>query len=242
MSALFESLGHAMTSGGMLRLWRRHDLALGLDVYEVKLDDEYLMTSLLPDSEIALSRLGLGAVTTPPPWDVVVGGLGLGHTAVAALEEDRVGSLIVVEVVGELIAWHRERLVPCADTILSDPRARLIEGDFFALSRGGGYDHQQPGRQFDAILVDIDHTPEHHLDPDHGDFYSVPGLTALSGHLRPGGAFSLWSDGLPLAEVTALLCEVFSQVDATVVTFDNIVTGGQSSATIYVALNPVQGR
>ena len=65
MSALFEELDYRPTSIGALSLRRRRDLKLGVDVYEIKLGDEFLMSSLFTASEIALARRlgdGPGAV------------------------------------------------------------------------------------------------------------------------------------------------------------------------------------
>lgn len=238
LSRMFEALGHADTPGGTIRLWRRHDPGLDLDVYEVKLGDEYLMTSLLPDSEIALATVGLGEVPGDGPLDVVVGGLGLGFTAHAVLEDPRVSSLVVVEFTQAVIDWHEQELVPGAAELMADPRARLVQGDFFAMAQGedggDGLDPLHPGRRFHAVLVDIDHTPVHQLDDLHGHFYTPSGLTRLADRLHPGGVFGLWSDGPPLDHFTGTMREVFDDVDARVVTFANVVTRGTSSATIYV--------
>ena len=45
-----------------------------VDVYEVKLGDEFLMSSLFPVAEIELARLGLAACAGDE-LDVLVGGL-----------------------------------------------------------------------------------------------------------------------------------------------------------------------
>ena len=55
------------------------------------------MSSLFTEAEIQLAKLGLDGLEGDE-LDVVVGGLGLGYTALAALENPRVRSLIVVEV------------------------------------------------------------------------------------------------------------------------------------------------
>ncbi len=231
----FESLGAAESAGGMLRLWRRWDARLGLDVYEVKLGDEYLMTSLFPDSEIALTRLGLDRLDDPGPIDVCVGGLGLGFTALEVLADDRVAELVVVEYVAPLIDWHREGLVPASAPLVGDPRTRLVHADFFAAATSAdGLDPALPGRTWDALLVDIDHTPTHHLDDGRDDFYTPAGMAKVARNVRPGGVFALWSDGLPLDEFTASMATAFDDVVAEVVTFDNVLTGGTSHATIYL--------
>jgi hypothetical protein len=77
MSLLFEELDYRPTPIGALSLRRRRELSLGVDVFEIKLGDEYLMSSLFTVSEIALARLGL-AKLSGTDLDVVVGGLGLG--------------------------------------------------------------------------------------------------------------------------------------------------------------------
>lgn len=84
MGARFEELAWRETPIGAISLRRRRDPALQVEVYEVKLDDEYLMSSLFPVAEIELARLGLAEVAGDS-LDVVVGGLGLGYTACAAL-------------------------------------------------------------------------------------------------------------------------------------------------------------
>ena len=86
MSADFAELDFRQTPLGELTLRRRRVAALdGLEVFEVKLGDAFLMSSLFHEVEVALADLGLAALD-PGPSDVVVGGLGLGYTAVAALK------------------------------------------------------------------------------------------------------------------------------------------------------------
>lgn len=235
----FEALGHAETPGGVLRLWRRFDVALDTDVYEVKLGDEYLMTSLFPQTEIALAELALDRLDGDGLLDVVVGGLGLGFTAMRVLEDDRVGALVVVEFTQAVIDWQVEGLLPGADELTGDARTRLVQGDFFTMAESeDGLDPDQPGRRWDAIVVDIDHTPEHHLDQAPRSLYTTPGLERLATHLVPGGVFALWSDGLPIDDFTAVLGEVFLDAEARVVTFDNVLTGTPSHATIYLGTTP----
>jgi spermidine synthase len=96
MSRLFEELDYTPTPLGALSLRRRWEPKAGVDVYEVKLGDDFLMSSLFTASEVALAHLGLAALSGDG-LQVVVGGLGLGYTAQAALEHSAVASLLVVE-------------------------------------------------------------------------------------------------------------------------------------------------
>jgi spermidine synthase len=238
MSLRFEELAWQETPMGEISLRRRLDPVLNKQVYEVKLGDEFLMSSLFTVAEIELARLGL-AELAGDELDVVVGGLGLAYTAQAVLEDQRVRSLIVVDALDEVIAWHRRGLLPFAAGLTTDPRTRLLHGDFFGLTADpGGYDPDQPGRRFHAVLLDIDHSPEHLLHPRHAAFYTADGLRRLAGHLHPGGVFGLWSNDPPDDAFTALLGEVFATARAEVVAFDNPLQRRTSTNTIYLARNP----
>ena len=235
MSKRFEELDWRETPIGAISLRRRIEPSLQVEIFEVKLDDEYLMSSLFTVAEIELARLGLAAVDGAD-LDVVVGGLGLGYTGRAVLDDARVRSLLVVELLDAVIDWHRDGLLPLATELVSDPRTRLISGDFFAMAESAaGFDEEQPGRVFDAILLDIDHAPDHVLDEGHAAFYGTASLSLLRNHLRPGGVFALWSDNPPDDRFTAALAEVFGSAEAHVVSFANPLRGGSSSNTVYVA-------
>ena len=111
MSALFKELDYRETPIGALSLRRRRELSLGVDVFEIKLGDEFLMSSLFTASEIELAKLGL-AELSEAGLEVVVGGLGLGYTAQAVLEHAPVGALLVVDALEAVIDWHRDGLLP----------------------------------------------------------------------------------------------------------------------------------
>jgi spermidine synthase len=234
VSARFEELGFAPTPIGEVSLRRRFDLQTQQDVFEVKLGDDFLMSSMFNVAEIALSRLGLARVEGDA-LDVVVGGLGLGYTAEAALEDSRVASLRVVELLEPVIEWHERGLVPVGPVLTADARCQFVCGDFFAMSRGDGYDPEQPGRLFDAVLLDIDHSPEHLLDDGSEGFYGPGGTAEMARHLRPGGVYALWSNDPPDAVYVGILEGVFDDVEAHVITFPNPLQGNEATATVYVA-------
>jgi spermidine synthase len=240
MSLLFEELDWRPTSIGTLSLRRRKDLVSGVDIYEIKLGEEFLMSSLFTVAEIALARLALAA-TSVDALDVVVGGLGLGYTANAVLEDDRVRSLAVVEALPTIVDWHRQRLLPLGAQLTDDPRCRFVEGDFFALLRSPDepLDPENAGRLLHAIVVDIDHSPRRLLSPRNADFYSPAGLRQLAARLHPGGVFALWSDDPPDEEFLTAQREVFTSVAAHVIRFDNPLRDHEASNTVYVATTDI---
>ncbi|MBA2772952.1 MAG: spermidine synthase [Nocardioidaceae bacterium] len=238
MRVRLEELDWRQTPLGAISLRRRRDAASGQDVYEVKLDDDYLMSSLFTVAEVEVARLALAGLPGAD-LDVAVGGLGLGYTAQAVLEDRRVGSLLVVEALGEVIEWHRSMLVPAAATLTSDPRCQLVHADFFAMVSGiPGLDPKTPGRRFHAVIVDIDHSPRHLLHPSHAGFYTAAGTLRLARHLHPGGTFALWSNDPPDVDYQRVLAEVLLDVRAEVVTFPNPLQGRQATNTVYLATVP----
>ena len=232
---LFQELDYRDTPIGGLSLRRRRELRLGVDVFEIKLGDEFLMSSLFTASEIALADLGLAGLTGPA-LNVVVGGLGLGYTAKAVLAHGNVASLIVVDALEAVIDWHRQGLVPLGAELSNDPRCRFVHGDFFKLAASAtGFDPDAPGRQFDAVLVDIDHSPEALLDAGNAAFYGEAGLKRLTAHLKTGGVFGLWSNDLPDPAFTARLASVFADARAELVTFHNPLQDRPFTQTVYLA-------
>ena len=244
----FEELAWRATPIGEISLRRRLDPLVGVEVYEVKIDDEFLMSSLFTVAEVELARLGLAAARGDR-LDVVVGGLGLGYTARAALEDPRVRSLLVVEALDEVIAWHERGLLPFAAPLTTDPRSRLVEADFFAMAAAAeGFDPARPGGGSTRSCSTSTTAPGTCCAPANAALYTPAGLRRLARHLRAGGVFALWSDDPPDAAFEAALAEVFATAASHVVPFANPITGGESANTVYVATprrrleNPVQQR
>lgn len=236
MSRLFEELDYRQTPIGPLSLRRRRDLSSGDDIFEIKLGDDFLMSSQFTASEIALARLGVAEACFEEPLDVVVGGLGLGYTAVEVLGYDNVASLLVVDALEAVIDWHSSKLLPLGESLTADTRCRFVHGDFFKLSDSTtGFDADHPKRRFHAILLDIDHSPDALLNPAHAPFYQPEGLTRLATHLHPDGIFALWSNELPDDSFTARLAGVFSSARAETVTFPNPLQGNDFTQTVYLA-------
>jgi len=227
----YDELGYATTPLGEISLRRRFDRLTQRWVHEVRLGDEYLMSSQFNATELALARLGL-AEADGEELDVLVAGLGLGFTAHEALKDPRTKRLVVVELVGAVIDWHVRQLVPDTSGLAADPRCELVEADFFAMMRSG----ECP--PVDVLLVDIDHSPDVLLAEAHGDFYSASGVRSAAAALSDQGVFALWSDDPPQDGLLDHLRTGFAHARAEVVSFDNPITLGTSACTVYVASRP----
>ncbi|PRD42630.1 spermidine synthase [Phyllobacterium phragmitis] len=236
MSPLFAELDYQVTPFGTLVLRRRRDLTTGDDIYEIKLNDEFLMSSKFTASEQVLGRVALEGL---PGNDlrIAVGGLGLGYTAVAALENPKVGSMLVIDALGPVIEWHQSGLLPLGKVLAADKRCRLVHGDFFAMaaSPAAGFDPLNPGSRFDAILLDIDHSPHEVLKPSNAALYTFEGLKKLGEQLRPGGVFALWSNNQEDAAFTAVLEAAFGEARAEAVVFENPLQGREARQCVYLA-------
>jgi len=206
MAAGLQILAYEDTPLGPLCLRRRLTLAEPqIWVTEVTLNHAFLMSSLHTDSERALA-------TFPLQWlarrglRILVGGLGLGSTAAAALENERVGEVEVVEFLPQVIGWLREGLTPLAATLGCDSRLRLTVGDVYQRLLA-----DPDGERFDAILIDVDHSPTDTLTGVGNEFYTTSGLRRAAVHLVADGVLGLWSyeaDCLLLQSMREVFAEV----------------------------------
>lgn len=241
MSLLFSELDYRPTPMGVLSLRKRRELTLGIDVYEIKLGDEFLMSSLFVEAEKELSRRAIAKLDpeTADGFDIVVGGLGLGYTAKAALDAAGVSRLTIVEALPEVVEWHQESLLPLGKELCADERCRFVVDDFFRGVRENpaGLDPDRPQSRHHAILVDIDHSPDNFLSEAHRDFYTEAGLGDLKKHLLPGGLFALWSTACPNSDFEGCLRRVFTDVSSEIVSFRHPVFDREDTNTIYFAHN-----
>lgn len=229
MAGGYEELATAASAVGFLVLRRRWHASLGVEpVYEITVDDNLLMSSRVDASERALAAVALAAVEREA-FDVVVGGLGLGRTVEAVLDDPRVRRVVVLELVPEVVGWHREGLIPWGRDLLRDSRVEVRVCDFFATVAGGGVG------PCGAILIDIDHAPDSWLAPGHASFYGAGALARVAASLEPGGVLGVWSAGEEQASFRAALAAVFAHVSTERVVAFNPALGEDQVDSIYVA-------
>ncbi len=164
-------------------LWRRGG------EFSIRFGREEVMNSRLHGSEDALAEIACGRIARRRHPRVLIGGLGLGFTAAAALRELGPGAKVAVaELVPAVIAWNRGILADVAGRPLEDKRASVREGDVGDIMRGAT-------AAYDAILLDVDNGPEGLLRSSNHGLYTEPGLAAAVNALRPKGIFGVWSVG-----------------------------------------------
>lgn len=242
MQPIFEEIDFQQTPLGDISLRRRSEPRLdNVIIYEVKLNEEFLMSSLFTEAEVQLSILGLKEIqnTFSPDekLNIVVGGLGLGYTAAKVLENSAVASLDVIEYMQPVIDWHKQKLVPLGEVLVNDARCKLTHADFYELAKrkNSGFDSVQPNQLTHAVLLDIDHSPSHLLNENNTSFYTQEGLEHLASKLYSKGIFGLWSNELPDQAFMELLDSVFESTHAHIIKFPNPYTNAESANTVYLS-------
>lgn len=231
-----EILAYEDSPLGPLCLRRRALLsAPGTVVTEVTLNHEFLMSSYNTDSERALARVAL-EMHEGRELSVLIGGLGLGYTAHAALASDRVAEVEVVEFLPQVIDWLERDLVPLSATLKADPRFRTVRGDVYARMAADPAETGDPdsAATFDLILIDVDHAPDDQLNQANDFFYSREGLNRARRHLGPGGILGVWSyaESSPFADA---LHDTFDEVRIAPVTFWNELVEEESTDWLFFA-------
>ena len=241
MEPVFEEIDFQQTPHGDISLRRRSEPRLdNVIIYEVKLNEEFLMSSLFTEAEIQLTHLALTELVNHSRFDaldVVIGGLGLGYTAAAALEYSSVTSINIIDVMQPVIEWHQKSLVPLGHTITNDSRCTVTHANFYheASSESAGLLASAQDKLAHAVLLDIDHSPSHLLNEENNVFYSVNGLQNLANKIHPGGIFGLWSNEPPDDAFISLLSSVFEKAWSQIISFPNPYTLENSENTIYLA-------
>lgn len=177
----WQELGRAKVPHGDLVLSRRGE------EFAIRLRGAELMNSRMHQSEDQLATRGCAGFAARSGVRVLIGGLGMGFTARAALDVLAPDARVVIaELLPEVIEWNRGVLAHLAGNPLADPRVEVVKGDVGAVigrSRGA----------FNAILLDVDNGPDAFTAPGNASLYSVGGLERARRALAPAGRFGVWS-------------------------------------------------
>ena len=223
-----EILAYEKTPLGDLCLRRRELLsAPGTVITEITLDHQLLMSSYNTLSERALADEPL-ARHPGQDLSVLVGGLGLGYTAAAVLQSERVGRVDVIELFPAVVGFLQQGLVPLSPELLADSRFGVREGDVYATLR------EQSDERWDLVLIDVDHAPDDHLGAGNESFYTESGLAQAKHHLAPGGILAVWSyaENSPFADA---LRASFTVVEIVPVTYLNELVEEEHTDWLFLA-------
>ena len=217
-----ELLATAQVPGGAeLRLFRRDR------DYMIVLDRNELMNSRMSGSEEALATLTWEQLRNRTNPRLLIGGYGMGFTLRAALAVlPAKASVVVAELVPEIIEWARGPMAALTAGCLDDPRVTVVEQDVaevIAAACGA----------FDAILLDVDNGPDGLTRAENDGLYSENGLAAARSALVKGGILAVWSAGDDRAFTRRLSSNGFTPNPAKVRARSN---GKGAQHTIWLAL------
>lgn len=148
-----------------------------------------LMNSRLHGSEDALAELTCSRIKRKSGLRILIGGLGMGYTLAAALEQSEPDTLIAVsELIPAVVRWNREHLRHLAGMPLDDPRVSVEEEDVAETI-------SKRKSAWDAILLDVDNGPDGLTRKANDRLYGRSGLKTSFSALRPGGILAVWSSG-----------------------------------------------
>jgi spermidine synthase len=178
----FNRVGETRAPDGTVLTLFEHD-----GDYTIRVNGIELMSTRRHRSEERLAEVVCEPLRNSPAPRVLVGGLGLGFTARAALSilpgDARV---VVAELLPDVVAWNRNPEYPLAHDVLADPRLDLRVADVSAVLGN------EPNG-FDAIMLDVDNGAGAMILRTNERLYDDAGIEIASAALRPGGRLAYWS-------------------------------------------------
>ena len=177
-----ELLASTVTPDGL-----RMTLSLHAGDHYIDVEGQALMSTRAPGSERALAELAARELVGRARPRVLIGGMGMGFTLGAALDElPRGATVVVVEYFETIVDWNRKFGFEGAVDRLADPRVVVEVTDVVDYLRNV----RQP---FDAILLDVDNGPDAWTMESNDRLYDRPGLRRIQQALTPGGLLGVWS-------------------------------------------------
>jgi spermidine synthase len=178
--------------------------------FAIRVDGQVLMNSESHGSEEKLATHGCAGLRAKPRARVLIGGLGMGFTARAALDELRPDARVdVAEIAGAVVKWNRDIIGHLAGTPLRDRRLRVMEIDVAAAIASAA-------DRYDAILLDVDNGPDFLIHDANARIYRADLLDAAARRLAPGGTLALWCQG-PAPELAQALRDIGGHVEGQVI-------------------------
>jgi len=176
------------TPDGFLELRQRN----GSD-FLITIDGRVLMNSWASQSEVLLSKLACKLLNSKKAPRVLIGGLGMGCTLKAALDElPGDARVVVAELNPVVVRWCYGPVAALTGGAVNDPRVTIEIADVASLIRNSAMNGGD--NRFDAIILDLYEGP-FEAARERGDYLYGETALAMSGSaLMPGGVFAVWSE------------------------------------------------
>ena len=184
----WQTLDSGDTADGLFELRQRN----GAD-FLITLNGRVLMNSHASRSEVLLSKLACNCMNTIKNPRVLIGGLGLGCTLKAALDELPGNARVVVAELNPIVVrWCHGHAASLTGGAVNDPRVTIVIADVASIIRSSAL--KSGDRRFDAIILDLYEGP-FEAAKKRGDYlYGDTALEMSGSALMPGGVFAVWSE------------------------------------------------
>ena len=175
------TLASSRTPDGALLLLQEHD-----GQHYLKIDGVPLMSTIASSSEQQMAEIACNPQHANP--HVLIGGLGFGFTLRRVLGLVKPGARVkVAELLPDIVTWNREFLTGINGQLLDDPRVSIELRDVYDMISQCGKD------RFDAILLDVDNSPDPLVQKGNARRYAKRGLELVKSALHPQGRVVFWS-------------------------------------------------
>ena len=180
----WQTIDSLETPEGRLELRRR-----GKDSFLITIGGRVLMTSAAHRSESALAHRACQPIASRPRPHLLLGGLGMGYTLRAALDElPKKARVTVVELNRAVVAWCRGPLEGLSNKGLADARVTTVVDDVSRVIT-----RARPA-SFDAIVLDLYEGPHHATNRADDPLYGAAALERAEAALCAGGVLAIWSE------------------------------------------------
>jgi len=197
--------------------------------FSIRTAETELMNSRRFGSEVSLAEYTCSRIKRKSGRRLLIGGIGMGYTLAAALEQSKPDTLITVsELIPAVVRWNRVHLGHLAEMPLDDHRVFVEEEDVAETIR-------KRKSAWDAILLDVDNGPYGLTQKANDRLYGISGLKKSFSALRPEGILAVWSSGADDA-FTRRLKQCGFQAQA--VTVRALKAGKGGRHTIWLAEKP----
>jgi spermidine synthase len=159
----------------------------------ITIDGRVLMNSLTNASEIVLAELACESLKNKKNARVLVGGLGMGFTLKAALDNlPPDAEVVVAELNPIIVKWCRGPIAHLTGGAVDDPRVKLVLDDVAKVIRYAAMKGKE--NRFDAVILDLYEGPNEG-GRDRGEYlYGDMALELSRSALKAGGVFAVWSE------------------------------------------------
>ena len=188
MTKPWQTIDSDDTADGRLELRQRN----GSD-FLITIDGRVLMNSHASRSEVLLSTLACNCINNKEDPRVLIGGLGMGCTLKAALDELPMNARVVVAELNPIVVkWCQGPMADLTGGAVNDPRVTVEIVDVASMIRNSA--KKGKDNRFDAIILDLYEGP-FEAAKERGDYlYGDTALKMSGSALMPGGVFAVWSE------------------------------------------------